>query len=140
MQSYGDTALADMERRPAARAMLRGFRGRCPACGEGRMFASFVRSAEACGTCGEEMHHHRADDMPAYLVIFIVGHLIVGAYLGVEMMVEWTAFQHMALWLPLTAVSALAFMQPVKGAVIGLQWALRMHGFGSGEPDHGQDA
>jgi uncharacterized protein (DUF983 family) len=120
--------------------MLRGLRGRCPACGEGKLFASFIRSNETCGHCGEELHHHRADDMPAYLVIFIVGHLVVGAYMGVDMVVTWSPFQHMALWLPMTAILSLLLLQPVKGAVIGLQWALRMHGFGTGEPDHGQDA
>ncbi|MCU0829901.1 MAG: DUF983 domain-containing protein [Rhizobiaceae bacterium] len=138
MQSYGETAQLDAPR-PVLRSMLRGLACRCPHCGKGRLFARFAASADTCAVCGEELHHHRADDMPAYLVIFVAGHLIVGAYLGVEMLVEWTAFQHMALWLPLTAIVCIGLLQPLKGAVIGLQWALRMHGFGAGEPDHGHD-
>ncbi|NJR13397.1 MAG: DUF983 domain-containing protein [Phyllobacteriaceae bacterium] len=139
MQSYGEMA-SGPGKRAAFPAMKRGFLGRCPQCGEGRLFASFAKSVEACAVCGEDMHHHRADDMPAYLVIFVVGHLVVAAYMGVEFMVEWTPFQHMALWLPVTALLSIALLQPLKGAVIGLQWAWRMHGFGDGEPDHGHDS
>ncbi len=48
--------------------------GRCPACGEGRLFRAFVKVADRCNACGEDLHHHRADDFPAYLTIFMVGH------------------------------------------------------------------
>ncbi len=58
-------------------AVWRGFRGRCPACGEGRVFRAFLKVNDACPRCGEELHHHRADDFPAYLVIAIVGHILV---------------------------------------------------------------
>ena len=53
-----------------------GLSGRCPACGEGRLFGRFLKVADACEACGTEFHHHRADDLPPYIVIFIVGHLI----------------------------------------------------------------
>jgi uncharacterized protein (DUF983 family) len=111
-------------------AMKRGFLGRCPHCGEGKLFASFARTNEACAVCGEEFHHHRADDLPAYLVIFIVGHIVVGAFMGVEAATNLTAWQHLAMWVPVTIVSSIALLQPAKGAVVGLQWALHMHGFG----------
>ena len=68
----------------AAQAVWRGFRGRCPACGEGRMFRAFLKVADQCPRCGEELHHHRADDFPAYLVIVIVGHILVPIILLVE--------------------------------------------------------
>ena len=66
----------------AAQALWRGFRGRCPACGEGRMFRAFLKVADECPHCGEELHHHRADDFPAYLVIVIVGHILVPIIAG----------------------------------------------------------
>ena len=80
------------------------------------------------------MHHHRADDLPAYLVVVIVGHVILGAFMGVEATSTLSTWQHLAIWVPLTVVMALGLLQPVKGAVVGLQWALYMHGFG-GEDD-----
>ena len=62
-----------------------GLRGRCPNCGKGRMFRAFLKVADQCDVCGEELHHQRADDFPAYLVIIIVGHLVVPLILNVEM-------------------------------------------------------
>jgi uncharacterized protein (DUF983 family) len=110
--------------------MTRGFRSKCPNCGKGKLFEGFAKSVEICAICGEEIHHHRADDFPAYLVIFIVGHVVVAGYLAAEMMVQWNSWQHMALWMPVTLLMSVALLQPLKGAVIGLQWAWRMHGFG----------
>jgi uncharacterized protein (DUF983 family) len=114
-------------------AVGRGARGRCPACGNGRLFPRFLKVAEACEDCGQELHHHRADDFPPYIVIFIVAHLV-----GTGILVSETEFEgtplwfHLAVWPLLTVVLCLVLLQPVKGAVVGLQYALRMHGFGAG--------
>jgi uncharacterized protein (DUF983 family) len=130
----GESRLPGRPARPLANAMLRGFLGRCPHCGEGKLFASFLKTVDRCAHCGEEMHHHRADDLPAYLVVVIVGHIVVGAFMGIEATSSLSTWQHIAIWIPLTIVSALALLRPVKGAVVGLQWALYMHDFG-GEED-----
>ncbi len=119
--------------RPALRSITRGFRSRCPNCGKGKLFSGFAKSVQSCAHCGEEIHHHRADDFPAYIVIFIVGHVVVAGYLASELMVQWNSWQHMALWMPVTLVMSVGLLQPLKGAVIGLQWAWRMHGFGGTE-------
>ncbi|TAN00069.1 MAG: DUF983 domain-containing protein, partial [Rhizobiaceae bacterium] len=84
--------------------------------------------------CGLEIHHHRADDFPAYIVLLIVGHITVGGMLLVESTTTLPMWVHLAIWLPLTLILAIALLQPVKGAIIGLQWALYMHGFGGEEP------
>lgn len=111
-------------------AMRRGLRGRCPNCGEGRLFRAFLKVGDACPACGEELFHHRADDAPPYFTIFIVGHIVVPAMLLLETTVTPPLWVHMAVWGPLTLILALAFLPLVKGAVVGLQWAHRMHGFG----------
>ena len=134
-QVFGGEHQSGKPARPVAEAMKRGFFGRCPHCGEGKLFRAFVKPVDTCAVCGEELHHHRADDLPAYLVIVIVGHVVLGGFLAVEMTLTWSTWQHMALWGPLTLIMALGLLQPIKGAVIGLQWANYMHGFG-GEPDH----
>ena len=106
-----------------------GLRGRCPSCGKGHMFRAFLKVADRCDVCGEELHHHRADDFPAYLVIVIVGHLVVPLVLNVEMIYQPAYWVHALLWLPLTLALALLLIQPVKGAVVALQWHNGMHGF-----------
>jgi uncharacterized protein (DUF983 family) len=109
--------------------LWRGLTGRCPHCGEGRLFRAFLKPKDACDVCGEELHHQRADDFPAYLVIVLVGHLVVPLILHVEMAYEPAYWIHAALFLPLTFALSLLLIQPVKGAVIALQWHTGMHGF-----------
>lgn len=114
----------------AGQAIMRGLAGRCPNCGAGRMFGNFLKVVDTCPACGEELFHHRADDFPAYLVIVVVGHVVVPLALVVEMEYAPPMWLEAAVWLPLTLVMALGLIQPVKGAVVALQWHGRMHGFG----------
>lgn len=116
--------------RPLSRSVLRGLRGRCPVCGTGPIFTGFLKVAPACEVCGEELHHHRADDLPPYLTILLVGHLVVSGLLVTERLFHPDVRLQMAIWLPVTALLALLLVGPIKGGVVGLQWALRMHGFG----------
>jgi len=113
----------------AGQALWRGFCGRCPACGEGRMFRAFLKVADQCPHCGEELHHHRADDFPAYLVIIITGHILVPIVLAVETHIAPAIWISMSLWPALALVMTLGLLQPVKGAVIAIQWYGGMHGF-----------
>jgi uncharacterized protein (DUF983 family) len=117
------------DRRDVWGALRRGLRCRCPACGEGRMFRAFLKVADHCPACGEALHHHRADDAPAYFVILIVGHIVVPLALAIETAYALSYWTHAMLWLPLTVGMALGLLQPVKGAIVGVQWAARMHGF-----------
>jgi uncharacterized protein (DUF983 family) len=110
-------------------AMKKGFFGRCPNCGEGRMFRAFLKVADQCPVCGEPFHHHRADDFPAYIVIVLVGHIAVPLVLAVETAWAWPTWLHMMVWPATIAILALALLQPVKGAIVALQWVLGMHGF-----------
>ena len=110
-------------------AMWRGLRGLCPNCGEGKIFRAYLKISDICPRCGEEFHHHRADDLPAYYVILIVGHIVVTIALAVEVRFHPAYWVHIALWLPLTLILALGLLQPIKGAIAALQWHLGMHGF-----------
>lgn len=112
-------------------ALFRGVRCTCPQCGEGRLFRKFLKVAGTCDACGEELHHHRADDMPAYIVMSIVGHIVVGFVLWTELRYAPPVWVHWTLWLPLTLILTLGLLQPVKGVIVALQWKLRMHGFGT---------
>ena len=111
------------------KALQRGFTLTCPNCGKGKLFGRFLKVSPNCPVCGEELFHHRADDFPAYLVVAIVGHLIVPMILIVEANYAPPTWLQMLVWLPITIVSALVLLQPIKGAVVGLQWQLGMHGF-----------
>ena len=131
-------ANAALPKRDIWSAMARGWRGRCPKCGEGKLFRAFLKTADSCSHCEQEFSHHRADDLPAYLVIVIVGHIVVPIALAIETRFAPPVMLQLAIYLPITLISSLLLLQPVKGAVVGLQWAFRMHGFDEGneiDPD-----
>ncbi len=117
------------ERTGLVTSMTRGFLGRCPHCGEGRMFGRFLKVRPVCDACGLALHSHRADDLPPYVVIFIVGHIVGYFILELETNYDVPLWFQLSFWPVVTLGSALALLQPVKGAVVGLQYALGMGGF-----------
>jgi len=129
------SSTTESEPRDLKTAVVRGMRLRCPKCGEGRIFRAFLKVNNHCPACGEALYHHRADDAPPYVVITIVGHIIVGLMLAVEKAYPLNLWAQAALWLPLTVALCLVLLPPVKGALIGLQWALKMHGFDPDSPE-----
>jgi uncharacterized protein (DUF983 family) len=127
------------DRRDVVQAMGRGARCRCPNCGKGRLYSSYLKVVHSCAVCGTELHHQRADDAPPYFTMLIVGHVIVGGILSVEVAYHPPTWVQLSIWLPLLVVMCLVLLPIVKGALVGLQWALRMHGFGGEEPEPVQE-
>ena len=118
--------------RPTRPAMLNGLRCRCPRCGEGKLFTTYLKVTDQCAVCEEELMHHRADDGPAYLTILVVAHII-----GFAIHLMWVQWRPeplvMASVLTIGAVSLSLLLLPrFKGLIVGIQWARRMHGFGNG--------
>lgn len=122
--------------RDAWLSIKRGFWGKCPHCGKGDMFHRYLKVSESCPSCHTELHHQRADDAPPYVTILIVGHIIGAMMLAVE---EWNdtlpIWLHAIVWPILVLVMCLTLLPRFKGALIGYQWALRMHGFGGEDGD-----
>ncbi|MDQ1198279.1 DUF983 domain-containing protein [Agrobacterium sp. SORGH_AS 787] len=127
----------DKQERPLGRSIMRGISCRCPACGSGRLFKAWLKPVDQCAACGEDLHHQRSDDLPPYISIMILGHVAVGGFMMTDLILMVPMWVHFAIWVPITILVALLTIQPIKGGVIGLQWALRMHGFSS-EPEKTQ--
>jgi uncharacterized protein (DUF983 family) len=126
---------APAAKRDVWQAVKRGLRGRCPRCGEGKIFRAFLKVDDHCSACGQDFTPHRADDLPAYLVIVIVGHIVVPIILWIETDYAPSVPLQLAIYLPFTLIASLLLLQPVKGAVVAVQWALRMHGFDEQNPE-----
>lgn len=124
------TAATSEATRDVTKAMLRGARQTCPACGKGALYGKYLKVADTCGHCGTELHHQRADDAPPYFVMVVTGHVVIAGVMILERMYAPPLWVHIALWFPLLMLMSLWMLPRVKGALIGLQWALRMHGFG----------
>ncbi|PKP68877.1 MAG: hypothetical protein CVT82_13365 [Alphaproteobacteria bacterium HGW-Alphaproteobacteria-4] len=135
MQDLTAPITAPEDDRPLGRALRRGFAGRCPNCGEGRLLQGYLRLRPACPVCGEDLSHARADDGPAYLTILIVGHLVAPTILAV--FVHWrpAPLVLMSIFATATVALSLALLPRFKGMLVGIQWSRRMHGFGAGVAD-----
>lgn len=123
----------DPDKRNVGEAIWNGIKLRCPHCGKGHLFRSYLKVADKCEVCGEELFHHRADDMPPYIAILIVGHLIVGLMLELELHASIEPWVYLVTMVPAALLLPLAMLPSIKGAIVGLQWANRMHGF---DPSH----
>ena len=127
------TALSDPTTpdRPLGEAMRRGASGRCPSCGDARMFTGYLRVKDHCSGCGEALHHHRADDGPAYLTILIVSHIATALLLAIFILYRPSTGMLVATFLSGALVASLILLPIIKGGFVGMQWAKRMHGFGA---------
>ncbi|WP_295555147.1 DUF983 domain-containing protein [uncultured Hyphomicrobium sp.] len=124
-----------LPKRDIKMSMLRGWRQKCPACGKGALYGKYLKVLDTCPACGEELFHQRADDAPPYFTMVVVGHVVIGGVLVLEKAFAPPSWVHLALWMPLTVALSLVLLPRVKGTLIGLQWALRMHGFGGATDD-----
>lgn len=129
MYDFGLDADPAVER-PLRPALLRGWRRRCPACGSGPLLNGYLKVRDACPMCGEALHHHQADDGPAYLAILIVGHVMAPLMLW-----AYPTFRPdpmtLATVFSVGCVALSLYLLPrLKGLIVGLQWSRRMHGFG----------
>lgn len=100
-----------------------GLRGRCPRCGEGRLFSGFLTVAERCGVCGLDYDFADAGDGPAVFVILIMGFVVVGLALWFELTFAPPLWLHLILWIPLAIVLCLIPLRLLKGVLITLQYA-----------------
>ncbi len=100
----------------------RGLRGRCPRCGEGRLFKGFLTLRPACERCGLDYGFADAGDGPAVFVILIGGFVVVFAAMAVEILYQPPYWVHAALWIPLILIVTLGPLRPLKGLLIALQY------------------
>lgn len=114
-------------------SLARGAANRCPACGQGKVFRSWLKVVPECAHCHAPLGEIRADDAPPYFTIFLAGHILVPLVLMVERAWQPAMWIHMALWLPLFTVVCILLLRPVKGAVVGLMTRLGITGTETGE-------
>jgi len=102
--------------------IARGLRGRCPRCGEGRLFQGFLTLRAKCEHCSLDYNFADAGDGPAVFVILIGGGIVVFAALLTEVVYQPPYWVHAALWLPLILLVTLAPLRLIKGLLIALQF------------------
>lgn len=105
-------------------ALARGARFRCPACGQGKLFAGYLRVSAECSRCHAPLGLVRADDAPPYFTILLTGHILVPLMFLLER--NWTPpiWLEASIVLPLATVLTLSLLRPVKGATVGAMLTL----------------
>ena len=106
-----------------APSVFRGVKGRCPACGKGRLFWKYLKVNGRCEACDHDLARYPADDGPAYVTILLVGHLVVVPLLFFP--VVWkNPFHSLPFLMTGLAIVTLSALPRVKGGWIGLMYAL----------------
>lgn len=112
--------------------MLRGAMGLCPRCSQSRLFGRFLKPVDRCAVCGQDWSLQRADDFPAYVSIFVTGHVMAPVIIAL-INAGWLSIAVLgAVIVALSLALLLATLQPAKGAIIALQWWFGMDGFRRG--------
>jgi uncharacterized protein (DUF983 family) len=105
-------------------ALKRGFFGRCPKCGEGALFRAYLKVVPQCPACALDFAQYRSDDGPAYFTILIVGHIFIAPMLFSGFMLTWPLEWVLAVFLSGIVALSLVLLPRVKGAFVGVQWAV----------------
>lgn len=130
MSSSNSPATDARPERATWKSLTRGWKGRCPACGHGKILFRYLKVTDHCPSCNQALHHQRADDAPPYFTILIVGHLLVPLLIAADQLYKPNLWALLATGAMLTVGLALYLLPRIKGALVGLQWAKYMHGFG----------
>ena len=99
-----------------------GLRCRCPRCGRGPLFASYLKIAPRCSVCDLDYAIADAGDGPAVFVIFVAGAIIAGAAAFVELNFHPPYWMHALIWLPATVGLCMALLPPFKATLFALQY------------------
>jgi uncharacterized protein (DUF983 family) len=112
----------DQAHYPPVDAVSVGLRGRCPRCGDGALFDGLLSVKPACSACGLDYSFADAGDGPAVFVIMIVGFIVVGLALWLEVNYSPALWVHLIMWIPLATVLSLGLLRGLKGLMIALQY------------------
>ncbi|MDQ8756900.1 DUF983 domain-containing protein [Sphingosinicella sp. LHD-64] len=100
-------------------------RGLCPRCGAKTLFAGLVTFAPSCRACGLDIAGFNVGDGPAAFLIFIIGGIVTGLAIGLELSVGPPWWVHALLWVPITAALTLGLLRLAKAALLALEYRHR---------------
>lgn len=96
--------------------------GLCPACGAKTLFAGSLRFADRCPVCGLDYTRFNVGDGPAAFLTLIVGALIAGLAIWLELAVSPPWWVHAVIWLPVTVIGVMISLRIAKAALLALEY------------------
>ena len=110
---------------PAPSLLHVALAGRCPRCGQGRLFRGLLDVRDSCEVCGLDLREHDAGDGAVVGVILLLGAIVVVAAFWVEFHFAPPFWVHAMLWPVVTLPLAVLLMRPAKAALVALQFRHR---------------
>jgi uncharacterized protein (DUF983 family) len=104
-------------------------RGRCPACGRGKLFSGIITIAKTCSHCGLDLSAHEQGDGPAFLGILLIGFLTATGAVLLDIYQQPPFWVHAAIWIPFVFIGSLLTLRWGKGALVAIQYNLRRDDF-----------
>ena len=108
-----------------AQILLLGLRCRCPRCGIGGLFYKYLKISDECPKCHLGFQGHDTGDAAVVPAILILGSIVMGMALYLELSVGPPVWVHMAIWTPVITISTAMILPPLKGLTIALQYKFR---------------
>ena len=105
--------------------LLRSLSKKCPQCGKGKIFYSYLKLYDHCNYCSEEFSGFRTDDFGPWLTIILAGHIIVPLVLYVEQNYAPELWLQAIVWIPLTIITVLFILPISKSICLGILWKQR---------------
>lgn len=102
----------------AGRSVEAALRGLCPKCGAKSLFNGLATFAPACCACGLDFSAFNVGDGPAAFLIMIVGALITGLAIALELAAGPPFWAHILLWLPLTIAAVILSLRIAKAGLL----------------------
>jgi len=99
-----------------------GIGGLCPRCGARTLFQGLLLFAPRCRACGLDYQAFNVGDGPAAFLILLVGTLIVGLALWLELAAEPPFWVHLLLWPILTLLLVIGSLRVGKGMLLTLEF------------------
>jgi uncharacterized protein (DUF983 family) len=115
---------------PSVSILKAGIRCRCPRCGQGKLYSGFLQVAADCTVCGLPLRENDSGDGPAVFIIFIMGFVVVGGALALELAAGPPMWLHMLIWIPIIVIGSAALLRPFKAAFIAIQFKHKVDGYG----------
>lgn|SRR5690554_5073252 len=121
--------MSDLDHKPpedrnALRAMGRGFAGKCPNCGDGRMFSGFL-TLKKCDVCGEQLDQYEPSLLLPLAVGIVIVTIVAHVYFALEIMGLGSPILSISVIVPISVVLSLLIIRPFKGALVGLLWSMK---------------
>jgi uncharacterized protein (DUF983 family) len=110
---------------PPVSPLTAGLRCRCPRCGRGKLYDGLLTVAVTCSVCGLDLRAEDAGDGPAVFVVLILGAVVVGLAILVEVEFAPPMWVHLVLWTPVVFGGAILMLRPLKAWLIAMQYRHR---------------